>query len=354
MTEFKQKERELLTKLDRMHSEAINTYKYVHIAHNDKFVLPMIEFFRNFFDMKEHCFIYYGGVDKKTFPIPNYDNVFEIFDINNITFGDGIDKIICNGLFNTKLVTYLYAHNNLLNKAYWIIWGGDLYEFYRCHISDFVRRNMRACGDGLNDAKSYRRILNKDNKFFPIKFISPITLNDIQSVVKEEKDYVQIQINNSAHYSTIEVLHNLFHFREQNIRIYTILSYGQREYAELIINVGKSFFGDKFFALTQYMQPEKYITHLANNDILILNHSRQQGMTSAHTSFLLGKKIFTRDVVKKDLRREGYRPESTEHIMGLSFDQLCSNPHAEENMQAAKCRFDDNHIRDLWANLFDA
>ncbi|MES1952429.1 4-alpha-L-fucosyltransferase [Salinisphaera sp. S4-8] len=83
-------------------------------------------------------------------------------------------------------------------------------------------------------------------------------------------------------------------YRDENINILTPLSYGNRLYAENVINVGKRIFGEKFVAITDFMSGNDYSDFLGSIDIAIFNHDRQQAMGNTITLLGMGKTVFMR------------------------------------------------------------
>jgi dTDP-N-acetylfucosamine:lipid II N-acetylfucosaminyltransferase len=115
--------------------------KIVHIMHNDKFIKPFIDFIEKSYDNNEHLFIFLYNGDENNFPIPKSDN---IINTNNLYCGKKklwklsnfltpilrqSDKIILHSLFLIELIDYLYLHQRFLKKCYWVMWGGDLYDY---------------------------------------------------------------------------------------------------------------------------------------------------------------------------------------------------------------------------------
>lgn len=87
-----------------------------------------------------------------------------------------------------------------------------------------------------------------------------------------------------------------------DIKIIVPLSYGSPEYAQIVADFGRNRFGEKFIPLMEFISFEKYIEMLAEIDIAIFNHARQQALGNTITLLGLGKKVFMRtDVVQWSL-----------------------------------------------------
>jgi hypothetical protein len=103
-----------------------------------------------------------------------------------------------------------------------------------------------------------------------------------------------ILLGNSADPSNnhIEVFNKLTNYKDSDIKVYTPLSYGNKKYAQNIINQGKKLLGDKFVPITDFMPKEEYLTLLAKIDIAVFNHNRQQAMGNIITLLGLGKTVY--------------------------------------------------------------
>jgi hypothetical protein len=107
---------------------------------------------------------------------------------------------------------------------------------------------------------------------------------------------ISIQIGNSASPSNEhhEVLALIYAYRDENIRIYAPLSYGDKHYAGEVAEEGRRLFGDKFVPIFDFMELQAYREFLGGIDIAIFNHRRQQGLGNAVTLLGLGKKVYMR------------------------------------------------------------
>mgnify|MGYP000059736785 FL=1 len=176
----------------------------------------------------------------------------------------------------------------------------------------------------------------------------------LDNTKKQKKGYVQIQINNSCDKSTLEVLDYLKKYKDENIKIVTILSYGQMDYKEEIIKKGKKIFDDKFTYIDNYLSPEKYSQHLANNDILILNQNRQQGVGNTMASLYLGIKVFIRSEISvyKSLTNDGIKVFDTNNIPALDYNEFVYYDKREINQNIVSSFFDENCVARQWEYIF--
>lgn len=275
---------------------------HIHFHLNDKFFNPTVKFINNNFNKHEHAHLWVGALSyEKTRQIMHKDD-----NICNINYGT-LDvnllknkKLYFHSLFIQPNVTLLYYHKELLKHSYWLVWGGDFYSAPTDEMNTFVRNNIYGIGS-FSDNDKIKKVYGENHKFFETNLaMSPINidlLDKIKNEMKPHKPCVTIQINNSSDKSTIDMLNVLSKFKDKKIEIRTVLSYGDTQYNEEIIQCGKEIFGDKFSYLDKILRPEEYAQYLAENDIFILNQDRQQGGANACASLYLGQKVFVKSTV---------------------------------------------------------
>ncbi|MDO5018427.1 MAG: TDP-N-acetylfucosamine:lipid II N-acetylfucosaminyltransferase [Lagierella massiliensis] len=223
------------------------------------------------------------------------------------------DFIIVHGLINKLVVILLFFQPWLLKKVNWIVWGGDIYPNGDKKISIFNKI-----------------IIKMRNKIIPkIKYISTLTTGDYNYLIKnydlnnyhfeisypviasnkklldknlrdrKKQNHVNILIGNSAtktnqHFEALDLLEK---FKNEDIKIYIPLSYGQKDfelYADEVIKYGKEIFGDKIIPIKELMTGEEYLKFLNSIDIGIFNNNRQQAMGNISQLLMLGKKVYIR------------------------------------------------------------
>jgi len=244
------------------------------------------------------------------FSIENNLNILNIHDVNkNKLFKKELksaNKIIIHGMWSIKLNIFFFFNRQLLYKAYWVIWGGDLY-FYRDRTNsikdlskEFFRKFVikRLAGIIAYNKKEYDLAISwykSKAKFYP-SFFYPSNLYEKVQIIEKEDSNLNIQIGNSADSSNnhIEILKMLEKYKNENIKIFVPLSYGDMQYADKIIDVGIEIFGNKFIPIKEYMNFNDYISLLGTIDIAIFNHDRQQAMGNITTLLGLGKKVYMR------------------------------------------------------------
>ena len=335
-------------------NRALRHYKYVHLMFNDKFNKPFVEFLNKYFDKKEHLILCKRTFNE--FPFPEGSNVIEVMDYSGLNFScNNIKKIICHSLFDEQLVDLFYNNRDLLNKSYWIMWGGDLYHPVRDEKNDFVRKHFKGYHSDL-DKEYALQTYGMEGKFYRSFYIFPLSREMLDNTVKKQTDCVTIQINNSSDKSTLEMLDILAKFRDKDIVVRTVVSYGDTRYNNDIIAKGREIFGNKFEYLDKLLSSHEYAQYLAQNDILILNQANQEGFGNTIASLYLGVKVFIRreSSVYGYLNNDGCHIYDSMNIVNLSFDEFISNPYSSANKKETREKYyNEDYLAKLYRDFFE-
>lgn len=285
--------------------------KILHIGVAGSIMNPFVSFIEENFNFKEHHFYLKIKSDRDDF-FCNYENVFlreKSFSFFFLAFKMQMSKkIIVHGLFDPIVLMILFFMPWLLRKTYWVMWGADLYCYqlndrnWKWRIREFFRRpvikNIGYLVNGTSgDVSLAREWYGAEGKHIKC-FNYPSNIFKEYSVPKKQHSDVNVLVGNSADPSNnhLEIFEKMEAFKEQNIKIYVPLTYGNLDYAEKIIEQGKQRFGDKFEALTEHMQFNQYLEFLGKIDIAIFNHRRQQAFGNTITLLGLGKKVYLNSV----------------------------------------------------------
>lgn len=350
--------------------------KFLHIMNEEKFSMPFIEFISSNYNNEDHFFIitgYNNYIDRNKLNLKNIiffdkDNksAFQLTKLMNES-----DQIIIHGFFQNMKFKIIMLFNYMnLKKVNWIIWGGDLYDTYNSmnikaklnlklkkflvkrfgYVSTLVKRDYELAKIKYNINGKYRKAM----------YLTPIKLEFLESIhVELNKGYCSIQIGNSADASNLhfEALDKLAKFKDENIKIYCPLSYGDKEYAKKVEKYGQEIFNEKFIAIKDYMTAQVYGEFLGNVDIAIFNNNRQQALGNVFALAYLGKKIFMRnDTTMWDdlVCDEGYVFYAVSCINNITFDEFtgdCSEVIKKNKILSTK-RFDENYMMEVWNDIF--
>lgn len=294
--------------------------KFLHVMHNDKFNKAYIEFINKEFILKEHMFLFLGGENSKRIEIPKLENIEvglecrkKIKRLFNWTYlfqknVYSVKKIYLHGLFNPVVILLLFFQPWLLKKCNWIIWGGDLYSYKTPKLTlksktyefmrDFCIKRFRGLITQIKgDYELAQKWYGAQGKYY-YSFWYPSNLYkefDV-SQVKKDKNKIYIQVGNSADSSNnhIEILDKLKQYKDENIEIICPVSYGDKIHAQKVKEYGENVFREKFIALIEFLEFDKYLEILGKIDIAIFNHDRQQAVGNITTLLGLGKKVYIR------------------------------------------------------------
>lgn len=355
--------------------------KNLHIIHNDKFTHRYIDFINQNFDSKEHYFLIFGGLSEKKFSVPKYFNIkyVEKPKVKNIFLKIILtvpllyylllrlmiksEKFYFHSLFDERMILFLFIFKKFLKKSYWVIWGGDLYCYKNrknnfinkvwYKIEDYVKGNFKGyITEFEGDYKLAQQWYGAKGKWFdcfeyPSNFYKEIKLEETK------KEELYIQIGNSADPSNnhFEILEKLEKFKNQNIKLYCPLSYGNMEYAKKVIEIGKKIFKDNFIPLTEFMEYTQYLELLSKIDIAIFAHNRQQAFGNITSLLSMEKTVYLKDEITTTemLRKLGVKIKSFNKLENL---EVFDNEILEKNKNIMKERFSEKKLVEEWGEIF--
>ena len=288
--------------------------KTIHIAVCDKFIPPFIEFAKENFGFNRHDFYLLSGMADKN--LGNHTNVYLAksgrveslrYYLKTLVAMHRSSKVILHGLFDIKLVILLFFTPWILKKCYWIVWGGDLY-YHQLSTNDrnyklkellrgFVIKRIGHLVTYIEgDYHLAQQWYGAKGQYHECIMYLSNTFTDYDLPPKQDQS-TNILIGNSADPSNNheEILEKLVPYKDADIKIYCPLSYGDQNHAKQTIQKGKAIFGEKFISLAEFMPFDKYLELLANIDIAIFAHKRQQAMGNTITLLGLGKKVYMRN-----------------------------------------------------------
>jgi hypothetical protein len=351
----------------------------VHILHNEKFTTPFWELINNNFDTKDHLFIYLPGVDEKKFPIPNADNVIKINASSNLyknklklfayldKYCKKADKIILHSLLKQDLIRFLFFYRYHLEKSYWVMWGGDVYQrplekrtllnilkrFINRYMAKVVKGNVGHCISYLKgDFEIAKKLYNTKAKYHEC-IMYPSNVYSDYEIQSKTRNVITVLVGNSADDSNNHeyIIDKLRKLETQNFNIICPLSYGPVKHANKIINLGKLAFDERFTPLSQFLTFKEYLEILATVDIAVFAHERQQAMGNIITLLGLGKKVYMRKDIStfslfEDLNIKVFDIESLELKILDEFTK-------SRNMERVKKYFSEKTLILQWQQIFN-
>lgn len=224
------------------------------------------------------------------------------------------DRVLFHFLSIPTKVKLLFILNPLImKKIVWIAWGHDLYQWkrvnpsYRNKIHNIIeyifRKKIRSfVGIFPPDTNYFKKSFQSKAKTFYASYVgalyNPIYKKNLDLTTfdykREKKGYINIQIGNRSKpvLNHMEVLEDLVRFKDENIKIYIPLTYGNKEYRDKVVEKASTLFGYKAFCILEMMDKEDYMHFLSTIDIAIFNTFRQIGLGNINPLLYLGKKLF--------------------------------------------------------------
>lgn len=289
--------------------------KVLHIGSAEKFIPNFIELINDNFDINNHEFWLSRGMTENE--LIKFKNTHLLRDNNKISKCKHYvqvfikmhqaDKIILHSLSDITIVKLLFIAPWLLKKSHWVIWGNDLYTFKfgkrnrRWHVREVYRRKVIKKMGYLVTYMKGDIILAREwyGAKGEYKECLMYTSNIYKEVQADKKvgNQINIQLGNSANSTNnhIEILHKLVPFKENDIKVYTPLSYSDQNNAKVVIKKGTELLNDKFYPMTEFMPFTDYLKFQGKIDIGIFNNNRQQALGNIITLLGLGKTVYLRD-----------------------------------------------------------
>lgn len=316
----------------------INTKKSfkLHLMYDSQYCDKFIHFVNKHFNKEENLFIIIGNINQELrfMNVKGLENVKVIdlkFDLQQLlNYIQESSVVFVHYLFD--YFCKLICEFNVKKDIYWILWGGDLYNYidYEMYGSmtiklfksdnkvnkntiEYVYRKaaIRKIKYVLPDVRGDFDIL-KENFIFnapELEFMYPNPVDFIQFENKHTYEALDkynfkgkfkyvVLAGNSANPSNnhLEIIEKLKNVKSKDFCVVMPLSYGgQENYVDFIINEGKKVFGDRFIALIEYLNPKDYFGILKQVDVAIFNQSRQQALSNISILAYLGRKIILND-----------------------------------------------------------
>lgn len=202
--------------------------------------------------------------------------------------------------------------------------------------------------------KSYKTHARKYFATYAYDFMQ----NPSQVQIKSNDDKINVMAGHSAFRTGrhIDTLKHLAKYKGK-IRVYSPLSYGNKEYVEEVSKVGREIFGSDFIAITKYTNSKDYTEFLCKIDVAVINSNRPQGNGNIARMLYLGKKLFIspENVLYKTYRSHG----AVLYLFPEEFnDENFFTPFTEEQKQACiksiEDIYSDESFKRNWEAVFKA
>ncbi len=312
----------------------------VHICFFDKFIKDFVEFNEENCSSFEHHYFILGYHDKYSLPDVSRLDIFPSDFKGKLRLSlklsrliKSASKVFIHGLFTRELIIFLFLHRCYLHKAYWVMWGADLYmkdmKTLKKRAILYLRKIVCSSFGGVvtyikGDYKYakerwgvkggyYECIMYPSNIFtdpdnFDLPTSDEFNFNGYNVLVGNSSD------PSNNHREAFDKLSlSLF----DNYNVYSPLSYGSEINRDKVIKYGNEKFGSRFYPLTNFLQIADYKSLLSSIDIAMFNHKRQQAMGNTINLIGLGKTVYLRS----DVTQWSFLKELGLHVFDIeSFD----------------------------------
>lgn len=341
--------------------------KILHILGYDeiKFNIPLVDMLSN----KK-----LGWTDEFYFATNNTDLYEHISKYDNVIyFKKGIstfvniiwkeyDLIVIQG-WNQSVARASVLKMQAAKKIVWRFWGSDIFPFeqeknLKSKILGYLlfpklcRRisNFYAIGyGGVTDIKLVKERFHIDNNmngfrlgFRYIEGAGKEYRNLYEYSKKETNLPYRIMIGHSANEreNHLDTLERLRKFKDENIKIILVLSYGKEPYRRKVISKAKDIFGDKVEVYTEMMPISEYRRFLSDIDIFIIESMGSNALGNVSDLAYFGKKIYIR---QNSFLDEYLNELEVEHFLVENIENMDFSVFSDK-----KYDFEKNHKIYLW------
>lgn len=298
--------------------------RYLHIIPPSKRMMDTyIKMLRKYFNEDEHHFYFINHCPLSEQELFKYGNVQEMSGNGKLEKMKHLyralkdaDIVFWHGLiYPGRFMLFLAANPAFLRKSVWVMWGIDLYNWKReggslrnkviNYLNYHCRRHMKAAVALLPTDKEYfqKQFSDKIPCYvtpYPISEESFHSMERYRNSKPRKNGKVFIQVAHNAHTfnNHMEILESLLTFKDENIKLFLPLSYGNDWHtssANYVRNISKFLtenFPHKAYNIYKLMPQAKYTEFLWNMDIAIFNADRQNALGNILKLLYMGNKVF--------------------------------------------------------------
>lgn len=351
--------------------------KILHILpdFNKTISFSFIDFINNNNFNQEHSFLFLGSEIRDVENIEN-DNIIIDYYANALQHMKKYDKIFFHHLFSvpTIITLKLLFNSNIIKKIYWVAWGADLYNWRKngglvsVRIKNLIRylmikRIRYFLGIFPPDIEYFKQKFDTNAKTYSVTYLGSLykkSANHNSSHVDVSKEYnshINLMVGHSSTsiLNHLEVLSELSKFKNQNIRIFIPLSYGDSTYGDVVEKKSKELFGDKVLCIRTIMPKDEYEKFLSTIDIAIFNTERQIGLGNIIPLLDMGKKIYfpANSVMYRFFKSKEIEVFEYDNINELDFEKFIEStemPNAKKYIESINIETQFT----MWNDVFNA
>ena len=356
-------------------------YRFIHIFWHDdlkfsKGIIQMINDLSNGFQPENHLFVTpYARVYDA---LKEYKNVvlYKTTDPNSADivnhFAPCADWIFINCLSSWNET--LRIKRKYQPKIIWRTWGHELRfsDKNRRIVTNTIKKAVRFML--RQEVRRFHAVgienivdqLDIEDRFGDVKTIicpypvreSNLKLLKENGYLKENSEPYNVMVGHSGHLvdNHIEILQKLEQFRKENLRIYLIFSYGNKEYMEKVRVYVNDQWRDKVVIIDKFLEYSDYTRLCAKMDAIILDGLQSYALGNVAIFLELRKKLFfnRNGLLHRAFIKEGIPHSCTDEIDMMSYDEFTETPHySTEIIKCSSLRSHD-YLEDVerWKKIF--
>jgi dTDP-N-acetylfucosamine:lipid II N-acetylfucosaminyltransferase len=168
------------------------------------------------------------------------------------------------------------------------------YRSFKIRNQQIRRIDYLICSSFNQGEVQLVRKLYPNSRFQHLWGFYDVNFDQARKLKKNVNKRLKIMIGNSAT-PTNNHLDLLSKLKKSDADIFCLLSYGDNDYRDMVIEVGNELFKENFYPITNFMSREEYIRFLNEMDIIVMYHNRSQAWGNIATAIALGKPVFLKE-----------------------------------------------------------
>lgn len=365
--------------------------KVIHVMREQKFLLPVVDFYNQHFQNGEHSILYVNQTGKASLKrdvvtLPQD----EIYLSNRFSMKEAkqlyrmiasYDYIVLHSMFiSSGMKLLLSLKRSLLKKMVWIEWGYDLYSWrpegsgIKTRLLTIINRKIRTdCNTFVGifepDCDFYReQFPDSKAKIFYAKYCGPKIPEEYLHYAPEcrleqtkqngEPIYIQVGHQATSMLNHISVLEQLRRFSDENIMLFLPLNYGNQAYGDTVQQYAEEHFPGKVICLREMLPKTEYFALLKRVDIAIFDTPRQIALANINHLIFQNVKLYLspEGVMYQYFLNHGVPVQNTASLSDCSFEALTEYvpPHDEESFRLYIRSLSNKQVHiDAWTKIYD-
>ncbi len=334
--------------------------KYLHIIPPSKRMMDTyIRMIRTYFKEEDHQFYFISTCPNSERVLFKYGNVHEMIGKNRYEKAINLYRTLKSAnhiiwhsfIYPNRIMLFLSCNPRFLKKSIWIMWGLDLHNWKlpANSIHNIIKNFLNLhCRKMIGHAIA---LVEQDKEYFHAQISSKIPCDVVPLPLSEDafalmdrynqnkprangKTFIQIAHNAYAFNQHLEILQALKKFKDENLRLYLPLSYGNgngnrdTRYVSEVKAVLEEDFSNKYYCLSKLIPPLEYTDFLWNIDIAIFNANRQNALGNILRLLYMGNKVFLRSdgPLYNFFINHGINVYDSTEIKNMSYDEFIIKP----------------------------